>query len=171
MRLALLLTAATLAAAQTAPMPRSTTEERTPRSGKNDIGTEVRDATVDYWDSISDYFRNSRRAVMAIRDKGVPDEEIPAVLYIARHSSASPNQIIDAHKAGSSWADIAKQHKVKTTGTNIAEEANLAFLAEYHGRTAAEVKALRAKGASWIDINQQFRRVGAPASGKKTTGR
>ena len=171
MRFALLLAAASLAAAQTGQMPRSTTEERTPRSPKHDVGTEVRDATVDYWDSISDYFRNSRRAIMAIRDKGIPDEEIPAVLHIARNSKASPNQIIDARKGGKSWVDIAKQHNAKLTSDNIPEEANLTFVTEYHGRTLQEVKALRAKGATWIDINQQFRRVGAPATGKKTTVR
>ena len=171
MRFALLLAAASLAAAQTGQMPRSTTEERTPRSPKHAVGTDVHDATVDYWDSISDYFRNSRRAVMAIRDKGIPDDEIPAVLFIARNSKASPNQIIDARKAGKSWGDIAKQHNAKIEADNVAEEANMVFLTSYHGRTREEVKALRDKGATWIDINQQFRRVGAPATGKKTPAR
>ena len=53
-----------------------------------DAGTGVKQPAVDYYDSISDYFRQSRRAVDLIVKKGIPDEEIPAVLYIARRSSA-----------------------------------------------------------------------------------
>jgi hypothetical protein len=97
---------------------------------------------------------------MALRNKGVPDEEIPAVLYIARNSSASPNQVLEARKAGKSWTDIAGQHNVKFSGSDLATEANVQFLSNYHGRTPEEVRALRDKGASWIDINQEFRRSG-----------
>jgi len=128
---------------------------------KTDVGTGVKDATVDYIDSLSDYFRNTRRAVMAIQDKGIPVEEIAAVLYIARNSSASPNQVIDARKAGKEWGDIARQHNVKVSGTDFVAEANTQFLSAYHGRTIEEVRAMRAKGASWIDINQELRRSGA----------
>lgn len=120
------------------------------------------DATVDYYDSLSDYFRNSRRAVLAIRDKGIPDEEIAAVLYVARNSTASPNQVIDARRAGKSWPDIARQHNVRTDSDDLVSQANVQFLSSYHGRTPEEVRALRAKGASWIDINQEFRRAGKP---------
>jgi hypothetical protein len=137
-------------------------QDNIPRSTpKTDIGTAVKDSSVDYWDSVSDYFRNSRRAVMALRDKGVPDEEIPAVLYIARNSNASPNQVLEARKAGKSWTDIAQQNGVKFSGTDLPSEANVQFLSTYHGRTPEEVRALKAKGASWIDINQEFRRSGA----------
>jgi hypothetical protein len=137
-------------------------QENLPRSTpKTDVGTGVKDSSVDYWDSISDYYRNSRRAVMALRDKGVPDEEIPALLHIARNSNASPNQVLEARKSGKSWADIARQHNVKFSGTDLATEANVQFLSTYHGRTPEEVRAMRAKGASWVDINQEFRRSGA----------
>ena len=151
--LLLLVCAAVLSPAQDNNMPR-----RTP---KTEIGTGVKDGSVDFWDSVSDYYRNSRRAVMALRDKGVPDEEIPAVLHIARNSTASPNQVLEARKLGKSWADVAKQYNVKFSGNDLAAEANVQFLSSYHGRTPEEVRAMRAKGASWIDINQEFRRSGA----------
>jgi hypothetical protein len=144
-------------------------DERTRKTNpKPDVGTGVTDSTVDYYDSIADYFRNSRRAVLAIRDKGIPDEEIPAVLHVARNSPASPNQVIDARKAGKSWADIASQYKVNTRSDDFVTEANLHFLTAYHGRPSEEVKSLRSKGASWVDINQEFRRSGA-ATKRKTT--
>ena len=160
MRLTLFAVLALTAAAQT-PAP------------KTDVGTNVKQPAVDFYDSMSDYFRQGRRAIDAIVQKGIPDEEVPAVLMIARRSSASPNQVIDARKSGKSFADIAKEHKVNLPGSDFVAEANTIFLAEYHGRTPEEIRALRAKGASFIDINQQFRRVGMkPATEKpKSTGR
>jgi hypothetical protein len=132
-----------------------------PKTATADAGTAVKDANVDYIDSLSDYFRNSRRAVMAIRDKGIPDEEVAAVLYIARNSTASPNQVIEARKASKPWGDIARQYNVKTSNDDLVTQANLHFLSTYHGRPPEEVRAMRAKGTSWIDINQELRRSGA----------
>ena len=142
-------------------LPAQPSQDSVPRK------TPKSDASIDYWDSLSDYFRNSLRAVVAIRDKGIPDEEVTAVLYIARNSSASPNQVIEARKASKSWSDIARQYKVQTSGDDLVTEANMSFLTTYHGRTPEEIKAMRAKGTSWIDINQEFRRSGA--STKRTT--
>jgi hypothetical protein len=123
-------------------------------------GTGVQDPVVDYYDSMSDYFRQSQRAIMAINKKGIPDQEIPAVLLIARRSSASPNQIIDARKAGKQWADIAKQNNVTLEGQDFVKEANVVFLSEYHGRPAEEIRAMAGKGATYVAINQELRRTG-----------
>ena len=125
-----------------------------------DAGTNVKQPSIDFYDSISDYFRQSRRAVDLIVQKGIPDEEIPAVLYIARRSSASPNQVIEARKAGKPFADIAKANNVTLPGADFVTEANIVFLSEYHGRTSADVRGLRDKGVSFIEINQQYRRAG-----------
>jgi hypothetical protein len=141
-------------------MPKST-----PR---NPVGTGVGDPTVDYFDSMADYFRNSQRAVQAIHQKGIPVVEIPAVLIIARRSSASPNQVIDARKSGKSFADIAKQNNVTLPGTDFVSEANVIFLSEYHGRPAEEIRQLHAKGAEFVAINQEFRRGGSSQMPKAT---
>jgi hypothetical protein len=139
------------------PMPRST-----PRSSVAGA-----DPVVDYYDSLADYFRISRRAVMLINKKGIPDQDIAAVLLIPKRASISPNQVIDARKSGKSWADIAKENKANLSG-DIVSEANILFLSEYHGRAADEIRALHAKGASFIDINQELRRTGdAPLKRKR----
>jgi hypothetical protein len=136
-------------------------QEQTPRSTERSrVGTGVQDPIVDYYDSMSDYFRNTSRAIMAINQKGIPDLEIPAVLLIARRSSASPNQIIEARKSGKSWDEIAKANKVSLPGKDFAKEANIVFLSDYHGRPAEQIRAMEAKGASFIAINQEFRREG-----------
>ena len=134
---------------------------------KGAVGTGVKDPTVDFYDSMQDYFRQTNNAIRLISKKGIPDQEIPAVLFIARHSSASPNQVIEARLAGKSYEDIARANNAKWSGKgDLVTESNVIFLSEYHGRTQAEVRAMRAKGASWIDINQEFRRAGFPARTK-----
>jgi len=128
---------------------------------KTDIGTNVHDPDIDFYDSMTDYFRQSPRAVEAIAQKGISDQEIPAVLTIARKSSLSPNQVIDARKQGKTFEQIAQDAKVNLPGDgDFVTRANVRFLSEYHGRPEAEVRGMRAKGASFIEINQQYRRVG-----------
>lgn len=137
-----------------------------PRSTpKTDVGTGVQSPVVDYYDCLADHFQKSRRAIMAIAQKGIPDNELAAVLLITRRSSASPNQVIAARKQGTSWPDIAKKNKVNISG-DFVTEANLIFLSEYHSVPLDQVRAMHKKGANFIDINQEFRRAGAPR--KKT---
>jgi hypothetical protein len=138
---------------------------------RSDVGTNVEQPVVDFYDSMSDYFRQSRRAIDLIAAKGIPPQEIPAVLLIARRSSASPNQVIDARKAGRNFADIAKSNNVSLPGDDFVTEANIIFLSEYHGRTPEEVRALLGKGANFIEINQQYRRVGVKPKTEKPAGR
>lgn len=136
---------------------------QTPRTTERSrVGTGVQDPVVDFYDSMADYFRNTPKAIMAIHEKGIPDQDIPAVLLIARRSSASPNQVIEARKSGKPWAEIAKANNVSLGGTDFPTEANIVFLSEYHGRTADQVRAMHAKGATFLAINQEFRREGKP---------
>jgi len=135
-----------------------------------DVGTNVHDPDIDFYDSIADYFRQSNRAVEAIAQKGIPAQEIPALLTIARKSSMSPNQVIDARKQGRSFEDIAKSANVTLPGSgDFITKANIRFLSEYHGRPESEISALRTKGASFIEINQQYRRVGIKPATEKAS--
>jgi hypothetical protein len=152
-----------VAACLTAQEPAARSTER------NRVGTGVQDPVVDYYDSMSDYFRQSPRAIMAINRKGIPDQEIPAVLLIARRSSASPNQVIAARKAGKQWDEIAKQYKVTLDGADFVKEANVIFLSEYHGRPAEQIRTMLGKNATYVAVNQELRRTGSGV--KKTTER
>jgi hypothetical protein len=125
------------------------------------VGTGVQDPVVDYYDSMSDYFRQSPRAITAINRKGISDQEIPAVLLIARRSSASPNQVIAARKAGKQWDEIAKQYNVTLNGADFVKEANIIFLSEYHGQPAGQIRTMLEKGATYVEVNQELRRTGS----------
>lgn len=134
-----------------------TAQDQMPR--KTEAGTGVTDPVVDFHRSISDHFRNSERAVMLMRDKGVPSEEIPAVLLIARRSSASPNQIMELRKSGKTFEEIGRQYKITLNG-DFVKEANVIFLSDYHGRKPEDIRALIAKGLGFVEINQEYRRSG-----------
>ena len=141
------------------------------RTTEPHVGDNVHDPDIDFYDSISDFFRQSPRAVEAIAQKGIPALEIPAVLTLARKSSMSPNQVIQARKQGKSFEDIARDAKVNLAGDgDFVTRANIRFLADYHGRSEAEIRGLHDKGASFIEINQQYRRVGVkPRTEKPAT--
>lgn len=144
-------------------------QAQTPQTApKTPVGTAVEAPSIDFYDSMADYFRLTPNAISLINKKGIPDAEIPALLYIVRHSSASPNELIAAKTGGGSWGDIAKRHKVSLPGNDFVSDANVVFLSEFHGRPASEVKAMRAKGASFLEINQEYRRSGTPVTKKKT---
>ena len=124
------------------------------------VGTNVHDPQIDYADSLSDYFRYSPRAVQLIMKKGVPAEEVAAVLHIAKYSRLTANDVIYARNEGIKYEDLARKNNVKFEGDNLLEHANLEFLSKYHGRSLEDVKKMRSGGASFVEINQQLRRDG-----------
>lgn len=146
-------------------------EPNAPRSTERSRSAAAQDPVVDYYDAMSDYFRQSQRAILAISKKGIPDAEIPAVLLIARRSSASPNQIIDARKAGKNWAEIAKQNNVNLDGSDFVKEANIVFLSEYHGSTSTNIRSMLDKGSTYVAVNQKLRRTGIPKATERPAQR
>jgi hypothetical protein len=142
---------------------------QTPQPKKDTAGG---DPMVDYFRSLADYYHLDERSVYTIRDKVGQPELIAPVMAVAKHSSASPNQVIDAVKSGKDWPAITRQWKVKTDGGDWVEQANTRFLADYHGRTAEDVRKLRQKGLDWVAINQEFRRdASVPTTSSRRTRR
>lgn len=56
--------------------------------------------------SVGDYYQVPEREVVVIRDRGVYDEELPVVFYLARSARVSPGAIVDLRLRGRSWMDI-----------------------------------------------------------------
>ena len=53
-----------------------------------------------------DYFRVPEREVITIRERRIPDEEIPVVLFLAARARVAPSVVIDLRLGGRSWMDI-----------------------------------------------------------------
>lgn len=56
--------------------------------------------------SVGDYYRVPEREVVIIRERGIPYEEMPVVLFIAGRAHVAPGVIVDLRLRGMSWMDI-----------------------------------------------------------------
>jgi len=56
--------------------------------------------------AIGDYYRVPEKEIIIVRERGVPEEELPVVFYIARRARVSPATIIKLRLGGKTWMDI-----------------------------------------------------------------
>lgn len=65
-----------------------------------------------FYFAVGDYFRVPEREVMVIRERRIPDEEIPVVLFIAQKARVAPSVIIDFRLHRKSWMDIVHHYRL-----------------------------------------------------------
>jgi len=56
--------------------------------------------------SVGDYYRVPQREVVIIRERGIPYEDMPVVLFLAGRAHVAPGVIVDLRLGGMSWMDI-----------------------------------------------------------------
>lgn len=72
-----------------------------------DVGATIVDGNIrNFYLAIGEYYRVPEREVIVIRERHIPDHEVPVVLYIAQKAHVEPAVIIDLRLKGSSWMDI-----------------------------------------------------------------
>ncbi len=57
--------------------------------------------------SVSNYYRVPEREVIIIRERGIEEDELPVVFFIAKRARVSPDVIIRMRLSGYSWMDIS----------------------------------------------------------------
>ena len=57
--------------------------------------------------SVGEYYRVPERDVIFIRERRIPDYEIPVVLFISQRARVAPAMIIDLRLSGNSWMNIS----------------------------------------------------------------
>ncbi len=60
-----------------------------------------------YYYSVCEYYGVPEREIILIRDRGIPDEDIPVVFFIAQRAHVAPIRVIDMRSRGESWMDIS----------------------------------------------------------------
>ena len=65
-----------------------------------------------FYFAVGDYFRVPEREVMVIRERRIPDEEIPVILFIAQSARVAPSVIIDLRLRRKSWMDIVHHYRL-----------------------------------------------------------
>jgi hypothetical protein len=61
----------------------------------------------DFHVAVADYYRVPERDVIVIRERRIPDYEIPVAFFIAQRAGVVPSRIVDLRLRGDSWWDIS----------------------------------------------------------------
>jgi hypothetical protein len=56
--------------------------------------------------SIGEYYDVPEKEVVVVHERGIDDDELPVVFYVARCAHVSPDMIVDMRVRGMSWMDI-----------------------------------------------------------------
>jgi len=76
-----------------------------------DLGISIGEEGVrSFYLSVGDYYRVPQREVIIIRERGIPYEEMPVVLFLAGRAHVAPGVIVDLRLRGMSWMDITFQY-------------------------------------------------------------
>lgn len=60
----------------------------------------------DFYLAIGDHYRQPEKEIIVVRERGIPDDELPVVFFLASRAGVSPAAIIKLRLGGSSWMDI-----------------------------------------------------------------
>ncbi len=64
------------------------------------------DGLKSFYLSIGEQYRVPETEVIVVREKKIPDDEIPVVFFIARHAKVEPGVVVKLRVDGKSWMDI-----------------------------------------------------------------
>jgi hypothetical protein len=72
-----------------------------------DLGVSIGEEGVrGFYLAVSDYYRVPEREVIVVRERHIPDEELPVVFFIAQRAHVRPATIIDLRMRGRTWMDV-----------------------------------------------------------------
>jgi hypothetical protein len=61
----------------------------------------------DFHVAVANYYHVPEREVIVIRERRIPDDEIPVALFIARHAGVPWTRVVDMRLRGDSWWNIS----------------------------------------------------------------
>lgn len=60
----------------------------------------------EFYLSVGQYYHTPEKEVLIVKERGLPDDDIPVVFFLAQRARVSPQAIIDLRLSGKSWMDI-----------------------------------------------------------------
>lgn len=78
-----------------------------------DVGFQISIGAPGFYLSVGNFFGYPEREVIIIRERGIPDDELPVVFFICRHAHVPPEVIIElrVHR-GWSWSRICTYYRI-----------------------------------------------------------
>ncbi|MFA6448995.1 MAG: hypothetical protein WCX65_06000 [bacterium] len=89
------------------------------------------DTGTGFFLSIGDHFSVSPTDITVVRKKGIPDEEIPVVFFLARQAKKAPLTITDLRLKGQTWLEITKTYGFGPEIFYVPVEPNEEVVAPY----------------------------------------
>lgn len=75
------------------------------------VGVSIDDDGVKgFYLAVGEHFNAPEKEIVIVRQKNVPDEELPVVYFLARRADVGPDVIIKLRIGGKSWMDIAAHY-------------------------------------------------------------
>lgn len=71
------------------------------------LGLSVNEGGNSFFLSVGDYFGVPQKEVVYVRERHIPDDEIPVVFFLAKRARVAPSAIIDMRLRGMPWMDIS----------------------------------------------------------------
>ena len=84
-----------------------------PQNGQADVNVGLGiqdDEHRSFYVAVGDYYRVPERSLIVVRERQIPDDEVPVVFFIAQQARVSPEAIIDLRLKRKSWMDITLHH-------------------------------------------------------------
>ncbi|OGC85907.1 MAG: hypothetical protein A2V73_08120 [candidate division Zixibacteria bacterium RBG_19FT_COMBO_42_43] len=80
-----------------------------PQIGRADVnvGLSIQDGEVrSFYLAVGDYYGVPERSLIVVRERHIPDDEVPVVFFLAREARVGPDVIVNLRLSGKSWMDI-----------------------------------------------------------------
>ncbi len=72
-----------------------------------DVGLSISDGGIKgFYLAIGEHYKVAEKQVVVVREKKIPDEELPVVFFLARKAGVSPEAIVKLRARGKTWMDI-----------------------------------------------------------------
>jgi uncharacterized membrane protein YgcG len=79
----------------------------TPSAGVAQTAVNVSARVGDFHVAVANYYQVPEREVVVIRERRIPDDELPVVFFIAREARVPATRVMEMRQAGRSWWDIS----------------------------------------------------------------
>lgn len=85
----------------------------TPTSAQVSAGISITDEGIkSFYLAIGEHYRVPEQQVVVVREKRIPDEELPVVFFLATRANVGPDVIVALRLGGKSWLEIVRHYKL-----------------------------------------------------------
>lgn len=120
------------------------------------------DGLKEFYLAVGDYYKAPEKDVVVIHDRGIPDDEIPVVYFIARRANVEPSAIIKLRLGGESWMAISLHYGLAADVYYVAYKGDPGppygkAYGYYHKRPRKEWREIRLADADIVNlVNLRF---------------